>query len=216
MNSLLRSWVPEFRPLIVVTVVLFLVTAVAYPLGTTAIGQLIFGAEANGSITSVDGTDVGSTLIGQAFTSEHYFHGRPSAAGYNAAASSGSNLGPTSSKFLDGASDDRATDGDESFDGIAQRVATFRELNGLAADQPVPADAVTASASGLDPHISPATARLQVKRVAEARGVDESEVAALVEESIEDPVLGVFGEPRVNVLTLNLALDRRFPLGELD
>lgn len=201
MNSLIRSWAPEFRPLIVVSVVLFLITAVAYPLATTLVSQLAFGSQANGSIATVDGVDVGSTLVGQEFTSEHYFHGRPSAAGYDAAASGGSNLGPTSSTLLD---------------DIVERVAAFREMNGLSDDQPVPADAVTASASGLDPHISPATARLQIPRVAEARGADASEVSALVEDHVESSVLGIFGEPRVNVLKLNTALDERFPVPEPD
>lgn len=210
MNATLRSWMPELRPLIVVTLLLFVVTAIAYPLATTGVSQLIFGRQANGSITTVNGIDVGSTLVGQEFTSARYFHGRPSAAGYDAGASSGSNLGPTSRRLLDGVADDPATQDDESFAGIAQRVEAFRELNGLASDQAVPADAVTASASGLDPHISPATAYLQVARVAKARGVDETEIRAVVEEHVEGRVLGVFGEPRVNVLELNIALDERF------
>lgn len=211
MNATLRSWVPELRPLLVITLLLFLITAVAYPLATTGVGQLVFGDQANGSIKSVGGVEVGSALVGQEFTSEQYFHGRPSAAGYNGGASSGSNLGPTSAKFLDGIADDPATEADESFDGISQRVAAFREVNGLSAGDTVPADAVTASASGLDPHISPANARLQVARVAEARGVEEAEIRALVEEHVEDPVFGIFGEPRVNVLKLNVALDERYP-----
>jgi K+-transporting ATPase ATPase C chain len=216
MNSTLRSWAPELRPLIVVSVALFIVTAVIYPLVVTAVSQVAFGHQANGSMVSVEGETIGSTLVGQEFSSELYFHGRPSAAGYNAAASSGSNLGPISTKLLDGVADDPSTEADESFDGVTQRVAAFRELNGLPDDVPVPADAITASASGLDPHISPATARLQVQRVADARGADAAAILGLVEDHVEESVLGIFGEPRVNVLELNIALDQHFPLPEAD
>ncbi|HMO95807.1 MAG TPA: K(+)-transporting ATPase subunit C [Tepidiformaceae bacterium] len=212
MNAALRSWIPELRPLLAVPFLLFLITAVGYPLAVTGVGQAIFGAKANGIIATVDGVPVGSHLVGQEFTSVHYFHGRPSAADYDAAASAGSNLGPTSAKFLDGVADDLATAEDESFTGVTQRVETFRRVNGLDADQAVPADAVTASASGLDPHISPANARLQVARVARARGIDEAALTALVEDHVEKAVFGIFGEPRVNVLELNIALDRRFPV----
>ncbi len=201
MNAAFRSWLPDLRPLIGITLALFVITGVAYPLAVTLVAQGVFNGQANGSIVDVDGHAVGSSLIGQQFTSEYYFHGRPSAAGdgYDAAASSGSNLGPTSATLLT---------------SVEERVAAFRSENGLPADAPVPADAVTASASGLDPHVSPATARLQVGRVAAARSADEAEVKALVEEFVEDPVLGIFGEPRVNILKLNIELDQRFPLAQ--
>lgn len=215
MNAILKSWLPELRPLFALTAVLFVITAVIYPLAVTGIAQGVFSKQANGSIIKVDGEAVGSSLIGQQFTSPIYFHGRPSAAGagYDAAASSGSNLGPTSAKLLDGIEDDPATTGvDESFAGITQRVAAFREENGLADTVEVPADAVTASGSGLDPHVSPATARLQVARVARERGADEQAIRDLVEEHVESSILGVVGEPRVNVLKLNIALDEEYPI----
>lgn len=199
MNTTLRSWLPEFRPLIGVTVALFVLTAVAYPLAVTGIAQGAFSRQANGSIINDDGEAVGSSLIGQQFVSPSYFHGRPSAAGdgYDASASSGSNLGPTSAKLLA---------------SIEERVLAFREENGLPASAEVPADAVTASASGLDPHVSPATARLQAGRVAAARGADEQAIRDLVEEFVEGPSFGIIGEPRVNVLKLNIELDERFPV----
>ncbi|MGE0598853.1 MAG: K(+)-transporting ATPase subunit C [Dehalococcoidia bacterium] len=208
MNSTFRSWVPELRPLIVVTFALFLITAVVYPLAVTGVAQVVFPRQANGSLLKVNGEAVGSSLIGQRFTEAYYFHGRPSAAGdgYDAASSSGSNLGPTSDKLLNG------IEGEDSFDGIAQRVQAFREENGLPSDAEVPADAVTASASGLDPHVSPATARLQVERVAAARHADPEAIRKLVERHVEDAFLGFIGEPRVNVLKLNIALDKAFPL----
>lgn len=205
----------ELRPLFMVTLALLLITTVAYPLAVTGIGQALFNRQANGSLIKVDGKAVGSSLIGQSFEGVQYFHPRPSAAGdgYDAANSSGSNLGPTSAKFLDGIEDDAATaDEDESFAGITQRVAAYREENGLSAEQLVPADAVTASGSGLDPHISPANARLQVTRVAKARGADAAAVRELVDDYTEDAFLGLIGEPRVNVLKLNIALDARFPV----
>lgn len=189
----------ELRPILGVTAVLLLITAVAYPLAVTGIAQVAFPRQANGSLLEVDGVEVGSSLVGQAFAGEAYFHGRPSAAGegYDAANSSGSNLGPTSQKLVD-----RVTE-----DGAA-----FRTANGLAEGAVLPSDTLTASGSGLDPHISPATAHLQVARVAGARGASEAEVAALVEEYTEGRQLGLIGEPRVNVLLLNLALDERFPV----
>jgi K+-transporting ATPase ATPase C chain len=201
----------ELRPLIVLSLALLFITAVAYPALVTGVAQVAFPRQANGSIIEVDGNAVGSSLIGQAWSGEQYFHGRPSAAGdgYDASASSGSNLGPTSDKLINGIHD--PADPDSDFDGIKDRAAAFRELNGLPADAAIPADAVTASGSGLDPHVSPATARLQVARVATARGASEADVRALLDEFTEEPVLGIFGEPRVNVLKLNLALDERFP-----
>lgn len=204
----------ELRPLLGVTVGLIVITAVIYPLVVTGIGQALFNRQANGSFIAVDGQDVGSSLVGQTFTADHYFQGRPSAAGagYDAANSSGSNLGPTSDKLFNGVSDDPETsDVDESFAGITQRVATFREANGVPATQKLPSDSVTASGSGLDPHISPATARLQVERVASARSAAPADIRALVDEYSENRAFGFIGESRVNVLKLNIALDRRFP-----
>jgi len=207
----------ELRPLLVVTLLLLLITAVAYPLTVTGIGQLVFRRQANGSFVEVEGRPVGSSLVGQNFTGDEYFWPRPSAAGagYDAASSSGSNLGPTSAKFIQGIDDDPATaDINESFAGIVQRVAAFQEANALAGDIELPADAVTASGSGLDPHVSPATARLQVARVAEARGVSEDDIRAIVDDFTEDAFLGFIGQPRVNVLKLNIELDERHPAGQ--
>jgi K+-transporting ATPase ATPase C chain len=212
-----RTWETarsELRPLAGVTIGLLIITAVIYPLVVTGIGQAIFNRQANGSFVKVDGNEVGSSLIGQNFTADICFWPRPSAAGdgYDAANSSGSNLGATSEKLIKGLPDDRETaDVDESFAGIEQRVAAFRDANGVSTDVKLPADSVTASASGLDPHISPATARLQVARVAKARGVEEAQVRALLDDYTEDAFLGFIGQPRVNVLKLNIALDREFP-----
>ncbi|OAI39286.1 hypothetical protein AYO38_07980 [bacterium SCGC AG-212-C10] len=216
MESTWNSAVKELRPLLAVTVALLFITTVAYPLAVTGIGQAAFNRQANGSIVKVNGVAVGSSLLGQSFASDAYFQGRPSAAGagYDAASSGGSNLGPTSDKLINGVVDDLETaDVDESFAGIAQRVEAFRASNGVADDIALPADSVTASASGLDPHVSPATARLQVARVAAARGVEEAAVRALVDDYTESAVLGFIGQPRVNVLRLNIALDRQFPIG---
>ncbi len=209
-----QSILAEIRPLLAVSALLLVITTVLYPLAVTGIGRGLFGSKANGSLLEVNGEAVGSSLVGQLFTEETYFHGRPSAAGggYDAASSSGSNLGPTSAKLIEGVADDPATaDVDESFAGLEQRAAAFREENGLAADSLIPADAVTASASGLDPHVSPATARLQVARVAAARGAGEAAIRSLVDDHTEGRFLGIFGQPRVNVLELNLALDEQFP-----
>jgi len=216
-NGLNRIVKEELRPLALVTLILLLMTSVAYPLAVTGVGQALFHRQANGSIITVDGQDVGSSLIGQTFTAPEYFHPRPSAAGsgYDAASSSGSNLGPTSDKLINGVADDPATsDVDESFAGLTQRVRQYREENGLGDAVRIPADAVTASASGLDPHISPANARLQVARVARARGASETNVRALVDEYTEDPAFAVIGQPRVNVLKLNVELDNRYPVAK--
>ena len=215
METALTNIRRELRPLFAITVSLLLITAVAYPLAVTGIAQLAFNHQANGSFIEVNGEAVGSSLVGQSFSGEQYFWGRPSAAGagYDAANSSGSNLGPTSAKFIEGFEDDPATaDVDESFAGITQRAEAFRDDNGLDAGALLPADSVTASASGLDPHISPATARLQLARVAAARGADEAEVLGLLDDFTEDAFLGFIGQPRVNVLKLNIALDERFPV----
>lgn len=214
MNALMADLRSELRPLFGVTIGLMLLTAVAYPLAVTGIGQLAFNHQANGSIVEVGGVAVGSSLLGQQFSGEQYFHPRPSAAGggYDAANSSGSNLGPTSDKLINGVADDTTTgDTDESFDGFVQRAAAYREENGLDPDAIIPADAVTASASGLDPHISPANALLQAGRVANARGATPGAIQDLVDDFTERPFVGFIGQPRVNVLELNIALDTRFP-----
>jgi K+-transporting ATPase ATPase C chain len=182
----------ELRPALVVMVLMTLLTGIGYPLAITGIAQAVFQAQANGSLIVQDGEVVGSSLIGQAFTGSAYFHPRPSYAGdgYAADGSSGSNLAPTSRELVD-AVHDRAL-----------------VLSAEAGSELVPIDLVTASGSGVDPHVSPHAAFYQVNRVADARGLSADRLRALVETQIEGPVLGVFGEPRVNVLLLNLALDR--------
>lgn len=172
-----------------------LVTGAAYPLLTTSVAQLLLPAQASGSLIERGGVVVGSRLIGQNFTQAQYFHPRPSSTAqtpYNAAASSGSNQGATNAALMD---------------AVAQRSAAYRKENGLPDAASVPVDAVTASASGLDPHISLANARLQVVRVAQARGLSNDAVQTLLAQHTEGRLLGLLGEPRVHVLTLNLALD---------
>ncbi|MEO6774499.1 MAG: K(+)-transporting ATPase subunit C [Kofleriaceae bacterium] len=194
------------------TLVTLVLTGLVYPLVVTGVAQLVFPAKANGSLVVDDqGREVGSELIGQGFVDPAYVHPRPSASGYDGANSGGTNLGPTSKKLRDGQLDDPATrEVDESFVGIAALAAAYRADNALAPDAEVPADAVTRSASGLDPDISPANAALQVARVARARGVAVERVAAIVGEYSDGRELGLFGEPRVNVLAVDLALDRTF------
>jgi K+-transporting ATPase ATPase C chain len=181
----------SLRPALVMTLLFALLLGIAYPLALTGIGQLIFPNQANGSLVTEHGRVVGSTVIGQAFTSERYFHTRPSAAGkgYDGLASSGSNLGPTSQALADRVKVDLQT------------------LHTATPDRPVPSDLVTTSASGLDPHISPEAAFYQVDRVARVRGLDGERVRALVMASIDQPLFGLFGEPRVNVFILNRRLD---------
>jgi potassium-transporting ATPase KdpC subunit len=187
-------------------IVLTLLCGIAYPLAVTGLAQLAFRHEADGSLVRQDGDVVGSSLIGQSFTGEDYFHTRPSAAGAAAAgtegadpddlsqvASGASNLGPTNPELLD---------------TVAERADAYRDENHLAPDSRVPVDAVTASGSGLDPDISVANARLQAPRVAEARGLDVDDVLQLVERHTSGRSLGFLGEPGVNVLELNLDLDR--------
>jgi K+-transporting ATPase ATPase C chain len=198
-------------------VVILVVCCGMYPLVVYGLGQVLFPWKANGSLIDKDGNRatpdnaVGSKLLGQNFTSPRYFHLRPSAAGsgYDAANSSGTNLGAISDKLLNGVVDDPSTkDVDESFQGVKQLVQAYRDENGLAPEVLVPADAVTRSASGLDPHISPRNAELQGARVAKARGVPEDRVRALVDQSTDKRDLGIFGEDGVNVTMLNIALDR--------
>lgn len=202
----------EFRPALVLLVVMTVVTGIAYPLAVTGLAQLIFPWQARGSLIEKDGHVVGSALIGQPFTGPAYFWGRPSATTaadpndpaksvavpYNAANSMGSNLAATSKALVDGVA------------------ATVDAVKAAHPDQrgAVPVDLVTASSSGLDPHISPAAAGYQVKRVALARHVDAEEVRKLVAGHTEGRELGMLGEPRVNVLRLNLALDEKWPLGK--
>lgn len=200
MSNVLR----EIRPALVLILAFTVLTGLIYPLAITAVGQVLFPAQANGSLVEVRGKVVGSSLIGQPFKTDRYFHGRPSAtvapdpddssktvdAPYNAAGSGGSNLGPTSKALIE---------------RVRRDVDMWTKQN---ADTKIPIDLVTASGSGLDPHISPEAAYVQVARVARTRGVPEDRIRELVAQHIEGRVLGYLGEPRVNVLALNMALDR--------
>jgi potassium-transporting ATPase KdpC subunit len=194
------------------TLVTLVLTGIVYPLAVTGGAQLVFPHRANGSIVVDEkGNEVGSELVGQAFADPAYVHPRPSANNYDAANSGGTNLAVTSKKLRDGAVDDPATkDVDESFAGVTQLAAAFRAENGLPAGTEIPADAVSRSASGLDPHVSPRTAMLQADRIAKARGVAESRVEAVISDFVDGRELGILGEERVNVLAVNLALDRKF------
>jgi len=191
----MKALISELRPAIMSTLVFAAVTCGAYPLLVTGIAQAGFKKQAAGSlITDKDGKAIGSALLGQNFAADHYFHPRPSAAGagYDAASSGGSNLGPTSQKLKD---------------AIQERLATYRAKNGLAADAEVPADAVTASGSGLDPHISVKNAELQTARVAKSRNLSVGKVSELIAANTAKPGLGLLGDAGVNVLKLNLAID---------
>lgn len=184
----------QLRPALMMLLVLTVLTGVMYPLAVTGLAHLLFPTQANGSLMTRDGKVIGSELIGQYFDEPQYFWGRPSATSpypYNAAASSGSNLGPTNPVLIE---------------AVKTRVAALRAAD-PGNEAPVPVDLVTASGSGLDPHISPAAALYQVHRVARVRGVQESQVKDLVALHTEERQFGVLGEPRVNVLKLNLALD---------
>jgi len=184
----------QLRPAIAMTLTLCVITGVVYPGVVTGLAQVLFPRQANGSLVTVNGRVVGSALIGQPFVRAEYFHPRPSAAGYDAAASAASNLGPTSAK-LDSE--------------ITARIDTAVTADGAVKGH-IPSDMVTASGSGLDPDISPADAWLQVARVARARAVDSAAVRAIVDEHTKGPQFGFFGDPRVNVLLLNIALDSAF------
>ena len=190
----MKNLVAELRASIAATLLLAVLCCGIYPALVWAVGQGLFSGKANGSLVKVDGKVAGSSLLAQGFTAPKYFHPRPSAAGqgYDAVSSGGSNLGPTSKKLIE---------------DVKQRVADYRTENGLAPDARVPADAVTSSASGLDPHISVRNALMQAARVAKARGIGEKDVMAKVEANTEGRTFGLLGEPRVNVLTLNLSLD---------
>ena len=190
----MKDLIAELRAAVAATLLLAVLCCGIYPAIVWAVGQGLFSDKANGSLVKVDGNVVGSSLLAQGFTAPKYFHPRPSAAGkgYDAASSSGTNLGPTSKKLIE---------------DVKQRVADYRTENVLPPDVRVPADAVTSSASGLDPHISLANAMHQAGRVAAARGLTKEEVLKRVRAHAEGRTLGILGEPRVNVLMLNLDLD---------
>ena len=246
---MLKELGPGFR----LTLIFTILTGLLYPAVMTGVSELIFPKQANGSLVTVGGKVVGSSLIGQPFAKPEYFHPRPSAAGngYDATASGGSNLGPTSAKLLHGTTkmDDKKNEVVD-FDGISLRVVhycvdndipyessvpldQFKDSHGDLDDvklikafnddktplrftpkTPIPQDAVTASASGLDPHISPANAETQAGRVAKARGVSADQVKQLIPQFTDRADLGFLGEPRVNVLMLNIALDQKFPVSK--
>lgn len=192
----MKALISEIRSAVLVTVILAVVCCGLYPLVVFGLGQALFPAKANGSlIVDSHGTVLGSRLLGQQFTADKYFHSRPSAAGngYDATSSGGSNLGPTSQKLRD---------------SIAQNISDYRSQNRLATNAVVPADAATASASGLDPHISPQNALLQAPRVAKARGLPLEQILAQITQHTDAADLAILGDPGVNVLELNLALDR--------
>jgi K+-transporting ATPase ATPase C chain len=241
-----KQILPGLRIKLFMTVLL----GVVYPLAMTGISQLIFPKQANGSLITVGGKVIGSEIIGQTFTKPEYFHPRPSAAGsgYDATASSGSNLGPTSAKLIHGTTkmDDKKNEVVD-YDGISLRIVHYCVENDIPYESsmplerfkgadgnlddvklikafnddkapliftpkaPIAADAVTASSSGLDPHISPANAQAQAARVAKARGISMDDANQIVAKFTEGPDLGMLGEPRVNVLKLNLAMDQQFP-----
>lgn len=187
----------HFRPALVLLTLFTILTGFAYPMAITGVAQALFPHQANGSLVVLDGKTIGSELIGQSFASPGYFHGRPSATGpepYNASASSGSNLGPTSKTLLE---------------RVKADVARLKDENPGA---PVPVDLVTASGSGLDPQISLAAAEFQLPRLARARNADPQKLRELIAAKAEPELLGILGEPVVNVLALNLALDAAFPM----
>jgi K+-transporting ATPase ATPase C chain len=187
--------IKEIKTSVIVTIVLLFICCGIYPLAVYSAGQLLFPHQANGSLVlGVDGKPIASTLLGQTFSADKYFNPRPSAAGqgYDSTSSGGSNLGPTSQAL---------------HDAVKQRVSDYRRINGLSDTQLVPADAVEASASGLDPHISVKNALLQLPRVARTRGMSEDELKQLVDKYTDGRDFGILGEPGVNIIKLNLALD---------
>ena len=211
MNNLLS----ELRTSLLLTLLLVVLLCGAYPLAVWAGAQVLFPAKANGSLLAdPDGSVRGSALLAQNFSSDKYFQPRPSAAGtgFDATNSGGTNLGPTSAKLANGSHAKDASGKDindpGNFDGIKDLVAAYRVSNGLTDNVPVPADAVTRSGSGLDPHISLANAQLQAPRVARARGLALAQIQSLIAQSTAGPDLGILGEPGVNVLLLNLALNQ--------
>jgi K+-transporting ATPase ATPase C chain len=201
----------QLKPAVLSVVTLMLLFGLVLPLVFTAVARVAFPRQAAGSLITRNGRIVGSRLIGQPFSNPRYFHPRPSAAGsgYDASVSAGTNLGPTSDKLVNGIHKKLPNGQDDpgNFDGIRDLAQRYRLENGLAPDTPLPADAVTRSSSGLDPDISPANAMLQVARVASARGLSPDVVRQLVATQTRPRQLGVLGEPRVNVLELNMALD---------
>jgi potassium-transporting ATPase KdpC subunit len=242
----------ELKPAVLMMLVMTVLTGLIYPAVITGISQAVFTDQANGSLIVKDGQVVGSRLIGQNFSKDEYFHPRPSSAGvngYDPTATSGSNLGPTSAKLINGTTkiDDKTKQEVVDFDGVKNRVVHYCVDNDLPYESsvpldkfkddkgnlddvklikafgddtaplvfmskaPIPADAVTASASGIDPHISPRNAEIQTARVAKARGVSVDQIQAVVAQYTNGRTWGVLGEPHVNVLELNLALDERFP-----
>jgi K+-transporting ATPase ATPase C chain len=243
----------ELGPGLRLTIIFTVLTGIIYPVVMTGLSEVIFPKQSKGSLVTVNGKVVGSSLIGQPFAKPEYFHPRPSAAGngYDASSSAATNLGPTSSKLLHGTTkmDDKKNEVVD-FDGIDDRIVhycvdneipyessvpldQFKDSHGDLDDvklirafnddksplvftpkAPIPQDAVTASASGLDPHITPANAEIQASRVAKARGASADQVKQLIAQFTERPDLGIFGEPRVNVLLLNVALDQHFPVSK--
>jgi K+-transporting ATPase ATPase C chain len=190
----MKSWLAELRSSFLAVAVLAVILCGLYPLAAWLLAQGLYPGRANGSLIARDGVVAASSLIGQQFSSPKYFHPRPSAAGrgYDGGRSGGTNLGPLSKDLME---------------TTLRRIAEYRAENGLAAATPVPADAVTASGSGLDPHISPENARVQAPRVSRARGLAEAFVRAQIDACTEGRTLGILGDPRVNVIRLNLALD---------
>jgi K+-transporting ATPase ATPase C chain len=185
----------HIKQAILVFVIFSVLCGLIYPLFMTAVSQFLFPWRSNGSIITSDNQVFGSELIGQRFKSPKYFHGRPSATdpAYNASASSGSNFGPSNAKF---------------FEDVMKRIEQVRNENGLPSNVPIPADLVLASGSGIDPHISVESAMFQVRRIAKERGLSEPEVGKIVSGLVEHRLLGIWGQPRVNVLKLNLAMDK--------
>lgn len=199
------------------TLVLLLLVSGLYPLVVWGLSQGIFPKQANGSLAVAGGTVVGSRLLAQGFTKPQYFHPRPSAAGngYDPTSSGGTNLGPTSAKLLNGVHNPKLADGKDdpaNFEGVGDLAKAYRAENGLPADAPVPVDAVTRSASGLDPDISLPNAEAQAARVAEARGVAVDDIRRLIQTAAKGRGMGFLGEPRVNALEANLDLDKQYPV----